>query len=27
VEVKNARSLVASCCTPVSPGMEVKTDT
>jgi predicted molibdopterin-dependent oxidoreductase YjgC len=27
VEVKGARSLVASCCMPISPGMEVKTDT
>ena len=27
VEVKNARSMVASCCMPVSPGMEIKTDT
>jgi len=27
VEVENARSLVASCCMPVSPGMVVKTDT
>ena len=27
VEVENARSLVASCCMPVSPGMIVKTDT
>lgn len=27
VEVKGARSLVASCCMPVSPGMVIKTDT
>jgi len=27
VEVENARSLVASCCMPASPGMVVKTDT
>jgi len=27
VEVENARSLVASCCTPVSPGMVVRTNT
>jgi len=27
VEVENARSLVASCCMPVSAGMVVKTDT
>jgi len=27
VEVENARSLVASCCTPASPGMVVKTNT
>jgi formate dehydrogenase alpha subunit len=27
VEVKNARSLVASCCMPVSPGMVIRTDT
>jgi predicted molibdopterin-dependent oxidoreductase YjgC len=27
VEVKGARTLVSSCCMPVSPGMEIKTDT
>lgn len=27
VEVEKARSLVASCCMPVSPGMVIKTDT
>jgi predicted molibdopterin-dependent oxidoreductase YjgC len=27
VEVENARSLIASCCMPVSPGMVIKTDT
>lgn len=27
VEVENARSLVASCCMPVSPGMVVRTNT
>ena len=27
VEVENARSLVASCCMPISPGMVVKTNT
>ena len=27
VEVENARTLVASCCMPVSPGMVIKTDT
>ena len=27
VEVENARSLVASCCMPISPGMVVRTDT
>jgi predicted molibdopterin-dependent oxidoreductase YjgC len=27
VEVENARSLVASCCAPVSPGMVVRTNT
>ena len=27
VEVQNARSLVASCCMPISPGMVVRTDT
>ena len=27
VEVENARSLVASCCMPVTPNMVVRTDT
>jgi len=27
VEVENARSLVASCCTPINPGMVVRTNT
>ena len=27
VEVENARSLVASCCMPITPGMVVRTDT
>jgi len=27
VEVENARSLVASCCAPISPGMVVRTNT
>jgi len=27
VEVEKAKSLVASCCMPVSPGMVIKTDT
>jgi NADH dehydrogenase/NADH:ubiquinone oxidoreductase subunit G len=27
VEVENARSLVASCCMPVSPNMVVRTNT
>jgi formate dehydrogenase (NADP+) alpha subunit len=27
VEVKGARNLVASCCNPVIPGMEIQTDT
>lgn len=27
VEVENARSLVASCCMPVSPGMVIRTNT
>jgi NADH dehydrogenase/NADH:ubiquinone oxidoreductase subunit G len=27
VEVEGARSLVASCCMPINPGMVIKTDT
>ena len=27
VELENARSLVASCCMPVSPNMVIRTDT